>query len=74
MVKKPRKAPAIDAHGDRKASQSDSAAERNNVGDERLKRLSSGEQIKAKRVSKGGWQTVERDDKPGSVGWTGISS
>jgi hypothetical protein len=61
----------IDAHGRRKASRSDSAEERNNVRDERL---SSSEQIKAKSASKGGRQTVERDNQPGSVGWMGIES
>ena len=36
-------------------------------------RLGSGEQIKAKRVGKGGWQTVERDEKPGSISRTGVA-
>ena len=31
------------------------------------RRLGGGEQIKTKGASKSGWQTVERDEKPGSV-------
>lgn len=56
---------------DRRARQSEGAEESNTVGDERL---SGGEQLKAKRASKGGRETVERDDQPGGVGWTGIAS
>ena len=37
------------------------------------RRLGGGEQIKTKGVSKSGWQTVERDEKPGSVKGTGIA-
>lgn len=36
--------------------------------------LGSSKQIEAKRVGKGRRETVERDDEPGSVGWTGIPS
>jgi hypothetical protein len=37
-------------------------------------RVGRSKQIKAKGVGKGGRQTVERDEQPGSVGWTGIPS
>ena len=56
---------------DRRASQSDHAEEINNIDGEPLR---GGEQLKAKRVSKGGRETVECDDQPGSVGWTRIAS
>src|SRR6266567_6649965 len=34
---------------------------------------SSSQQIKAKRGSKGGRQSVKRDDEPGSICWTSIA-
>ena len=33
----------------------------------------SGEEIESKRVSKGGGQTMERDDEPGSIGRTRVA-
>jgi hypothetical protein len=60
----------IDIPQDRKAASSDGIEERNKAcGD----RLGGSKQIKAKGVGKGGGQTVERDEKPGSVSWTGIT-
>jgi hypothetical protein len=60
----------IEIHRYRRASRSDSAEGRNKVGGEQL---SGGEQIKAKGVGKGGWETMKRDGKLGSVNWTGVA-
>lgn len=37
-------------------------------------RLGGSKQIKAKDMSKGSRETMERDDQPGSVEWTSIAS
>jgi len=50
---------------------SDRIEERNKAGGDRL---SSGEQIKAKGVGKDSWQTMECDEKSGSVSRAGIAS
>ena len=36
-------------------------------------RLGGGEQIKAEGVGKGGWEAMERDEKPGSVRGVGVA-
>lgn len=53
------------------ATRSGSLEERNNACGEWL---GGGKQIKAKGVSKGGWQTMKCDKKPGSVFWTCVTS
>jgi hypothetical protein len=58
---------SIDAE---RGARQDDIKERNRIGGDRLR---DGEQIKAKGASKGGWQTVERDEKPGSVRWTDVA-
>ena len=60
----------IDIYQYIKAAKSNGIEERNKVRGDRLR---SGEQIKAKGASKGGWETMERDEKPGSVNWTGVA-
>ena len=60
----------IDMNQFRKAAGSDGIEEGNKAcGD----RLGGGEQIKAKGVGKGGWQTVEGNRQGGSVRWTGVA-
>ena len=36
-------------------------------------RLDSGKEIKAKGSGKGGWESMKRDDEPGSICWTSIA-
>ncbi len=54
----------------RKGASSDDIEERNKA---RGDRLGGSEQIKPEGVGKGGGQTVECDEKSGSVSWTGIT-
>ncbi len=60
----------IDRYQHRKAAKLDDIEKRNKACGERL---GGGEQIKAKGVGKGGWETMERDGKPGSVRRTGVA-
>ncbi len=60
----------LETHRCRKASRSNCVEERNNVcGDQ----LSDSEQIEAKGMSKGGWEAMECDRKPGSISWTDVA-
>jgi hypothetical protein len=60
----------IDKNQFRKAARKEQHRGKNRACGEQL---GSGEQIKAKGVGKGGWQTVESDRQGGSIRWTGIA-
>ncbi len=53
-------------------ARSDDLEARNKTADTRS-RLGSGQEIKAKGSSKGGWESMKRDDEPGSICWTSIA-
>lgn len=61
----------IDIRQHNRPASSDGIEERRKASSHGLR---GGEQIKAKRASKGGREAVERNDQPGSVEWTGIAS